>query len=157
MLGQHWANEECYLGWVGMDTILVGITVLLVKASVLQVKSIQIYACGEYNRWLWVVSECHFSTHNSCKRVNFALGYAPVTLTVMTRMVIYDARIMIYHDIILVVCGRATLQAFANLGEPQQYLLHQRPQRAWEIMKLSSNPAAIRSYRTQLWWNREEP
>ena len=74
-------------------------------------------------------------------------------LMVMTCMVIYDARIVINRDIILVVHERATLQAFSNLCELQQYLSNRhRPRRAQEIMKLSSNLAAIQSYRTQLRW-----
>ena len=82
--------------------------------------------------------------------------YAPVTLTIMTRTVIYKARIMINCDIFLVIRGGAALQAIANLGDPQQYLSHQhRLRRAKEIMKLSSNPAAIRSYHTQPQWIRE--
>ena len=40
--------------------------------------------------------------------------YAPVTFTTMTRTVIYDARIVINHYIILVIHWRATLQAFAQ-------------------------------------------
>ena len=76
----------------------------------------------------------------------------------MMRTVIYDARIVINRDIILIVRGRAALQAFANLGELQQYLSHRhQPRRAQEIIKLSSNPAAIRSYHTQLRWNHDEP
>ena len=65
-------------------------------------------------------------------------------------MVIYDARIVKNHDIILVIHARAALPDLANLGGLQQYLSNRhRPQRAREIMKLSSNPAVIRSYRTQ--------
>ena len=83
---------------------------------------------------------------------------APVTLTVMTRTVIYHTRIVINCDITLVVHGRAAIQAFANLGEIQQYLSHRhRPRRAREIMKLSANPAAIQSYHTQPRWIRDEP
>ena len=77
---------------------------------------------------------------------------------IMTCTVIYDARIVINRDIILVIRRRAALQAFANLSEPQQYLSNRhRLRRAREIMKLSSNPAAIRSYHTQLRWIHDEP
>ena len=65
---------------------------------------------------------------------------------------------MINHDTILVILGRAALQALANLGGPQQYFSNRhRPQRAREIMKLSSNPPAIQSYRTQPGLIRDEP
>ena len=73
-------------------------------------------------------------------------------------MVIYDARIVINRDSILVIHGRAELPAVANLGGQQQYLSnHHRPQRASDIMKLSSNPPVIRSYRTQPGLIHDEP
>ena len=78
------------------------------------------------------------------------IANAQVTHMTMTRTVIYDARIMINRDIIWVIHGRAALPALAKLGELQQYLSNwHRPRRAREIMKMPSNPAAIRSYRTQ--------
>ena len=76
----------------------------------------------------------------------------------MTCMIIYDARIMINRNIILVILGRTALPALANLSELQQYLSNQHLlRRAHEVMKLSSNPAEIQSYRTQLRWIRDEP
>ena len=50
------------------------------------------------------------------------LHNAPVTLTVMAHTVIYVVRIVINRDIILVVHGKATLQDFANLGEPAMFV-----------------------------------
>ena len=83
---------------------------------------------------------------------------AQVTHTAISSTVIYYARIMINRDTILVIRGRAALPALAKLGGPQQYFKNwHRPWRAREIMKLSSNPPAIQSYRTQTGLTHDEP
>ena len=75
---------------------------------------------------------------------------AHVTHMTISSMVTYGAQIMINHDTILVIHGRAILPAFDNLVGPQQYFSNRhRPRSAREIMTLSSNPPAIRSYHTQ--------
>ena len=79
------------------------------------------------------------------------------TLTVISSMVIYDTRILINRETVMVIHGRAALPALANLGGPQQYFSNQHRLRGvQEIMKLSSNPPAIRTFHTKPGLNHDE-